>query len=322
MGELVSSLPDQTYPCLNLNDHTLDENLPVSEHYPLQSNRTQPVARAGTLDSLPLELIHKILCQLDVRTLSDFRATNRRATELVDTLPQYKAIITHARNALRGILSIQTGRWITCRTLYQKLCTPQCEHCGDFAGYLYLLTCKRVCFLCFTKNDLYLPLPPGRACRKFGLTRQIVQTLPLMTVIPGIYSPNEKKAPKRVLVDYEASLYAGIKLHGSRNAMNQYIADREAELATRQSTSTGRRRRVPVADHFDGESGNPFRFVAISFVPQLVKTSRDVERGFHCAGCRKSMDLPSHCRRKFTTASFEAHLKQFGRIKHENHHLD
>ncbi|QPH01407.1 hypothetical protein C2857_005607 [Epichloe festucae Fl1] len=31
---------------------------------------------------------------------------NTRAAELVDSLPQYKAIIAHARNALHGILSI------------------------------------------------------------------------------------------------------------------------------------------------------------------------------------------------------------------------
>lgn len=33
------------------------------------------------------------------RTLLDFRCANTRAAELVDSLPRYKAIIAHARNA-------------------------------------------------------------------------------------------------------------------------------------------------------------------------------------------------------------------------------
>ncbi|KAL7784632.1 hypothetical protein V8C37DRAFT_344984 [Trichoderma ceciliae] len=39
----------------------------------------------------------------------------------------------------RGILSIETGRCITCSTLYEKLCTHGCEQCGDFGVYLYFL---------------------------------------------------------------------------------------------------------------------------------------------------------------------------------------
>ncbi|KAF2260327.1 hypothetical protein CC78DRAFT_589991 [Lojkania enalia] len=32
----------------------------------------------------------------------------------------------------------------------------ECEQYSDFAGYLYILTCKRVCFLCFQRaKDFY-----------------------------------------------------------------------------------------------------------------------------------------------------------------------
>lgn len=47
--------------------------------------------------------------------------------ELVNSFFQYKAINKYAPNALRGILSIEAGRWVTCRTLYEKLCMPGCE---------------------------------------------------------------------------------------------------------------------------------------------------------------------------------------------------
>ncbi|KAJ2985879.1 hypothetical protein NUW58_g5298 [Xylaria curta] len=226
-----------TYPRLRLNDHTLDDNLPVFQ--PQRDNdrsHALPTASIGVLDILPPELLAEILCQLDLRTLLDFRYVNRRAADLVNYLPQYKGITTHARNALRGILSIETGRWITCAALYEKLCTPVCEQCGDFGGYLYLLTCKRVCFLCLSRNPIYLPLPPGRASRKFGLQRQIVERLPRMKAIPGTYSPNEKKVAKCTLVDYESALHAGVALHGSLDAMLKRVSDAEV---MRNSRTTG-----------------------------------------------------------------------------------
>src|SRR6266699_2232047 len=178
---ILHQFHDLTYPRLRLNDHTLDDNLPAFQcQFEKDHFRLPLTTNVGTLDALPPELVERILSQLDLRTLTDFRRVNRRATELVNFLPEYKTITTHARNALRGILSIETSRWITCSTLYEKLCTPSCEQCGDFGGYLYLLTCKRVCFLCLSQDKLYLPLLPRHASRKFGLDRQIIEKLPRM----------------------------------------------------------------------------------------------------------------------------------------------
>ncbi|KAL9625317.1 MAG: hypothetical protein Q9160_000380 [Pyrenula sp. 1 TL-2023] len=316
-------LDDLVYPNINLNDHTLDGNLSLHKSPPeSECLRLPPRTNVGVLDALPLEILQDILSQLDLCPHTDFRLVNRRAIELVNSLPQYKAINAHALNALHGILSIETGRWITCRTLFEKLCTPGCELCGDFGSYLYLLTCKRVCFLCFSQDRLYLPLPLKRASRKFGLDSRIMKTLPRMRVIRGTYSPNEKRvcAPS-VLVDYESALHAGISLHGSVSAMLKYVADMKTQkldkyntrmAAVRRSGSITRRTRQPqTSDPFDGQSGNPFRFVAIVRVPWLNRSSQEVTWGFHCVGCKKSCRPPLHYRRKFTAFSFDDHLKQF-----------
>ncbi|KAI0484955.1 hypothetical protein GGR56DRAFT_616277 [Xylariaceae sp. FL0804] len=153
MGEHTltrSGMRKLTYTSLHINDHTLDDRLPGLESPPEQGHFCLPPTKdIGALDDLPPELVAMILSELDLRTLTDFRCVNRRAAELVNSLVEYKAITTHAQNALRDILSIEAGRGITCRTLYDKLCTPNCEQCGDFGSYLYLLTCKRLCFFCF-----------------------------------------------------------------------------------------------------------------------------------------------------------------------------
>ena len=131
---------------------------------------------------------------------------------LVESLPQNKAIRKHAYNALRGIIYIEASRWITREMLYEKLlCTAECEECGDFGGYLYILTCKQVCFLCLSEDKQYLPLRYRHAIRKFGITRPILGTLPSMKSIPGTYSPNQKKVRAHLaLVDSDCARLAGM----------------------------------------------------------------------------------------------------------------
>ncbi|KID86156.1 F-box domain-containing protein [Metarhizium guizhouense ARSEF 977] len=318
------------YPKINLNNHTLDDNLPPLQAQP-QNNSLDPppTASLGALDRLPTELLQEILIQLDLSTFMTFRCTNRRAKEFADHLPQYKAITTNARNALRGILRIGTSRWITCKSLFENLRTSACEQCGDFGGYLYILTCRRVCFVCFTQDKRYLPLRPNEACRRFGLKRAIIQTLPCMRVIPGIYSPNEKKATKTTLVDYESAFDAGIARHGSLGAMDEFVAGVAAKklqaygrrvIQAQQSGSSRRTRMPPLVDPFDASSGNPLRFVAIVRVPWLNRTSQDgVEWGFYCVGCARSIDFPLHWRRQFTPASFDQHMIQCGDIINGRH---
>lgn len=320
---IPSEFHNLIYPRLSLKDHTLDENLPRFQSEPDRNRlRSPPKTCAGTLEALPPEMMVKILSQLDLRTLADFRCVNRRALELVDALPEYKAIVTHARNALRGIVSIETGRWITLSALYEKLCAPKCEQCDDFGGYLYLLTCKRVCFLCLSQDRLYLPLTRRRVNRMFGLKPQMLAKIPHMRVMPGIYSPNEKKALECVLVDYKSARCAGIAFHGSLDAMEKYVSHKKDQKITAALNSGAIARRIPPPYRtypYDEQSGNPRRFVAIVRVPWLNRALQEVEWGFHCLGCEKSSRLPLHCRRQFTKASFQDHLQQCGDIQNGQH---
>lgn len=167
-----------TVPELRITDYTLDENLPAIPAPTSTSTQpyyytSHPSADLGSLDSLPIELLQIILPLLDLRTLIEFRRVNQRSLQLVAALPQYKVINSHALNgALRGALRIGMGQWITCNDLFTALCTAECKECGDYAGYLFLLTCTRVCFLCFTRHQNYLPLRYSHAREKFGLARQ------------------------------------------------------------------------------------------------------------------------------------------------------
>ncbi|KAK4227885.1 hypothetical protein QBC38DRAFT_363203 [Podospora fimiseda] len=293
--------------------HTLDSNLPSPKSQPeTQHPRQAPRTTIGALDVLPLELLQEILLELDLRTLTDFRHVNRYSTELVESLYQYEAINKHAPNALRGILSIGTGRWITCRTLYENLCTQTCKECRNFGGYLYLLTCKRVCINCWSNRMLYLPLSPRWASYFFGLDDMVVETLPQMKVVPGIYSRTMKRLQSRsVLVDYECARQAGIALYGSVGAMQKH-----AQQKRRENFSAGGKSIIDSISLGDYEL-DPVRFVAIVEAPWLNKSSQQVDWGFYCAGCSEFDPLLRL--RRFTDSSFDRHVKFWGDIRDGKH---
>ncbi len=163
---LAPESDEPTYLCPNIKDYTLDDNIRAVSCLPENSIfYNSPHVGLGALDALPLELLQGMLLKLDIRTLADFRGVNRQAREVTNSISEYASLITHIPHALGSILSIDAGRWITCESLYDKFCTAECEQCGDFGGYLYILTCKRVCFLCLSEDKTYLPLRLSHANR-------------------------------------------------------------------------------------------------------------------------------------------------------------
>lgn len=177
-----------------VNYHMLDEKLPpVPENAETERIRHSPTAHLGALQVLPFELLCQILPDLDLHALNHFRCLNRRTMEVVESLTVYKDVTRYAQQAVRGAFSIGTGHYISYRLLHEKLCTWKCEMCIDFAGYLFLLNCKRVCFACASGKKVCLPLEPSHAARRFGLDPHLLEDVPRMTPIPGIYSERSKE---------------------------------------------------------------------------------------------------------------------------------
>ena len=65
---------------------------------------------------------------------------NRRGFEAVNAHSQFKVINRQAHDILRGLRAIKTGHMINVQVLFEKLCTSQCNECGDYGGYIYLVT--------------------------------------------------------------------------------------------------------------------------------------------------------------------------------------
>ncbi|CAI6340509.1 unnamed protein product [Periconia digitata] len=337
--------------------YTLDSNLPALRTPREKADIHQPPKYGlGNLDAMPLELLHSILPQLDILSITRFRRLNRQAREIVDSVPQYKALRTHTLHVLRSILLLGAGQWHTCDTLYKTLCTPWCTDCGDFGDYLYIPSNSRVCLSCFTKAKKYLPLRHTDALRVFGLTHEALRSSArMMRSVAGTYTTNRYKRNERfLLVDAESGRAAGIQLHGSAEAMEQHVADVQARkqqayeerlAAAKKAASVPvtRRLRRPRAEEdveapeeyaesrvrapraeerYDHEETEPLRYMAVVRMPWLDRRSERVEKGFYCAACRNGYNGTKNWWRKFSVASFDEHLKVLGGIRDRVHHSD
>jgi hypothetical protein len=145
-----------------------------------------PNAGLGTLNRLSLEILDHIISPLDISALDQFKAVNRRSFEAVNAHSQFKVINRQAHDILRGLRAIKTGpHMINVQGLFEKLCTSQCNEYGDYGGYIYLVTFRRVCCRCFMEKDRYSPLREIDALKKFGLTLEILPTLPRFQGYPS-----------------------------------------------------------------------------------------------------------------------------------------
>lgn len=113
--------------------------------------------RLGVLNQLPMEILLNMLLKMDIPTLMSFRGTSRTAMGAVDSLREYQIINRLAPDFLRAALWTRAG-FFNLEKLYNTLCATKCASCGHFGGYIYMITCERVCLRCFTRKKAYNPL--------------------------------------------------------------------------------------------------------------------------------------------------------------------
>ena len=317
-----AELQEWTTPRLRMKDNALNDNHLV-QRCPLDNGRhtLEPRFDLGRLDGIPPELLYLVLCHLDLQSLTDLRAMS-----LADSLPEYRVVVEHAPNAIRGMLSIESARYNTLSNLYQKLCTAECEVCGDFGGYLYLIVCRRVCFLCLSTKSRFLPLLRSDVLRKIGLESKHLHGIPRIRSLPGRYSPSSKLCQRPItLFDHRHARNTGILVHETEETMTDIVRrsdqTRLSEYSDKRSRyeSNGRLGTAPrtprVTDALDRHSGNPYRFMAIVSAAYFDVHAKVAIGGLYCVGCRKETSGPEvdwrpdrHWRERFTTEAFASHM--------------
>ncbi|KAH8881289.1 hypothetical protein GQ53DRAFT_626475, partial [Thozetella sp. PMI_491] len=177
-------------------------DMDISAQCPLDNGRhdTTPTCTLGKLD-IPLELLANVLVHLDVPSLTAFRRVNRRAMQVVDSIPPYAMIYQHCRSILRYILAMGAAHYPLV-TLFQTLCQQACSRCDHFGGYLCLLTCTRFCRRCFrsVSRPSYAnsPLIEPEVVYYAKLPLDDIQRLPHVRAIPGHYGPEARRFSGRL----------------------------------------------------------------------------------------------------------------------------
>lgn len=251
---------------------------------PLDNNRhiLKPRLDLGRLSILPLELLTDAFLRLDILSLTAFRRVNIRAMQAVDSIPQYSTIYEQSPRVLRAVISVE-ATCFSLITLYQSVCETRCTICGDFGGYLYLITCSRVCFICFTENKLFLPVNPKFASMATGRSREELKKLPHIRSVHGLYADRLRAYHQRLT-----------------------LWDRETLRSVQLR---------PTADEkLDFFSEDPRRFMAIVSAPYFVPPSTIANWGLYCTGCSISTERETCFRKQYSERDFVDHIVRYGPV--------
>ncbi|KAK0728624.1 hypothetical protein B0T26DRAFT_638091, partial [Lasiosphaeria miniovina] len=213
------------YRTCSIADHTLDD-ANLETRCPLDDGQygNNPRYTIGTLDELPSEIIINVLLRLDVPTLTLLRRVNRRAMAIVSSLYPYRMIRQYCPDVLRAVISLNASSY-DYQTLWDALpVCSKCDGCDLFGSYLYIVTGKRVCYLCFTSGWKYIPTMPPMAWDA-GLSQDAVGELPSVLSLPGLYTQSRDQSFNRiVLIDRQAAVDYDVLLGQQRLQARRFMA--------------------------------------------------------------------------------------------------
>ncbi len=176
-------------------------------HADVRESLATPFPRAagaglGPLGRLPLELLHDVLLRLDIFSLSRFRQANLSARRAVHSLNQYHLVVAHGLNLLRALLRTRLTTGISLHDVFRALCTKACTLCGEFGGFISLLTWIRCCFVCLRRAPETQVQTLAGAVSRSRLTeaeRGLLKSKSFKT-LPGIYTLRQSPSGYRVTV--------------------------------------------------------------------------------------------------------------------------
>lgn len=165
-----------------------------------------------------------------------------------------------------------------------------------------------------------MPMSERAASAAFGLTKNRLSRVLIMTTLPGVYGPQQRLYwKKRHLLSRERARQAAIDIHGGEEELARYINHdiSKAKIAYYQ--------RVAALDATAAADHNPnrtkkdsTRFMAVVPLPYLDLSSGITHIGFACQGCkfaprmkypRNSSSLIYRGNETYTTEGIFKHFK-------------
>jgi hypothetical protein len=226
-----------------------------------------PTTRLGSLDRLPLELLHDVLLRLDMHSLFKFRQTNLRSRQAVDSVKQYQMVVSHGLNLLCALLRTRLAIGVSLFDFYDALCTKACDFCGEFSGFISLLNWNRCCFKCL-RGALETQVQTLAAARnQYHLTKAELRQLRSCKTLPGVYSMEESVYKSRITI----------------------VSAHQARLVSRQRPHAPARQEAQPRPTNSIRNGK-LNFMGSCALPYYDKRTGKVEHGISCAGCQLAIE--------------------------------
>jgi hypothetical protein len=225
--------------------------------------RQAPTTGLGSLNRLPLELLHDVLLRLDMHSLFKFRQTNLGSRQTVDSLKQYQMVVLHGLNLLCALLRTRLASGVSLFDFYDVLCTKACALCGGFGGFISLLTWSRCCFPCLQRAPETQVQSLATARKQFHLTKAESGQLRSFKTLPGIYSMEETVCKSRITV----------------------VSVQQARLVSRQRPDAQSQ-----AQPANSGRNQKFNFMGSCALPFCDRRADRVEHGVSCAGCQLALE--------------------------------
>ncbi|KAH6954566.1 hypothetical protein DER45DRAFT_570704 [Fusarium avenaceum] len=230
----------------------------------------------GILGRLPDELVLMILRELDIVSYLRFRGVNSRARSIATNSKDYKTVVKYGMRGLKALLKVRLGHVFTITGLQQVVVSHECEFCGKFATFLYLITCQRCCFTCLQiSSELRtIPIPvPKEFVKAVKKTAGDIEGVcePKSSVVHGKYSletwPRVIR-PKR-LAQARPAIEKLQSLDGSRRIPKR-VLDHLPEHQVRNEAT----------HHYC------YRYMAATALPWYDASQDQLELGVSCKGCQ------------------------------------
>lgn len=269
-GEMVV-IPKEISDVYRLTDDDTDITMSNTDD---NNNDTPMAMNAGELEKFPLEILIEVLSKLDLKSLFKMRSVSRYLKQVIDhSMISYHHSAKHAPHALAAMNHTDMAKHFTMNDFSAALYSTTCTECGHYGQFLHLPSCTRCCYPCLKMSAKYLPLFRGAARAGYGLDIKTVNALPILRTIPGVYGVNRKNYKRRFnLVDQVAAYNAGIKLHGSVEAMKSHA--RDPPQGDWLTTTSSRRQLHGV------------REMTAIFFPSFEPRTQIVEWGVCCTACK------------------------------------
>ncbi|KAF5647350.1 cyclin f-box [Fusarium tjaetaba] len=172
-------------------------------------------------------------------------------------------ILLHGLNLFCALLRTRLAVDISLLDFYNVLCLKSCSLCGEFGGYMSLLSWTRCCFKCLKEAPEIRVQTLSAVKKEFRLTKVELSQLKSFKTFPGIYSMEESVYKSRFTI---------VSLH-------------HASLISR--------RQSPATMQFQperSERSKKFNFMGSCALPYYDKVTGNVEHGMSCAGCQLALE--------------------------------